>query len=123
MNKKLHIFLNYLIALTWLVNGLFCKVLNLVPRHQEIVGHILGNRYASIFTKAIGIAEVIMAAWILSRIKTKLNAVVQILVIAIMNTIEFFYAPDLLLWGKLNAFFAFIFIIIIYYNEFDLNKK
>jgi hypothetical protein len=26
--------LNYLIAAVWLVNGLFCKVLNLVPRHD-----------------------------------------------------------------------------------------
>jgi hypothetical protein len=33
--------LNYLIAAVWLVNGLFCKVLGLVPRHQEIVATIL----------------------------------------------------------------------------------
>ena len=40
-----------------------------------------------------------------------------------MNTLEFFLAPDLLLWGKLNSLFAFIFIIAIYYSEFYLNKE
>ncbi len=34
--------LNYLIAAVWIANGLFCKVLNLVPRHQEIVARIIG---------------------------------------------------------------------------------
>jgi len=29
----------------------------------------------------------------------------------------------LLLWGKLNSLFAFIFILVVYYNEFYLNKE
>ena len=48
--------LNYCIAAVWLANGLFCKVLNLVPRHQQIVAHILGEQYSVMFTKAIGVA-------------------------------------------------------------------
>ena len=38
-----HQVLHYLIAAVWLANGLFCKVLNLVPRHQQIVARILGK--------------------------------------------------------------------------------
>jgi hypothetical protein len=68
-------------------------------------------------------SEIIMAAWILSGVWTRLTAMIQIVIIATMNTIEFFLVPDLLLWGKANAFFAFLFILIIYYNEFQLNKK
>ncbi|WP_420459075.1 hypothetical protein [Neolewinella sp.] len=34
------------LALIWLTNGLYCKVLNLVPRHQEIVAAILGPAHA-----------------------------------------------------------------------------
>lgn len=34
-------FLTYLFALVWLVNGLLCKVLGLVPRHAAIVARIL----------------------------------------------------------------------------------
>lgn len=40
-----------------------------------------------------------------------------------MNTLEFFLTPDLLLWGKFNALFAFLFIGFIYYQEFLLQKK
>ena len=119
----LHIFLNYTIALVWLVNGLFCKVLNLVPRHRQIVAAILGSDYSRLITISVGFAEIGMAVWILSGIRSRLNAVIQILVIAIMNTLEFLLVPDLLLWGKANAFFAFLFILLIYYNEFHLGKK
>ena len=118
-----HKLLNYFIAAVWLINGLFCKVLNLVPRHQQIVARILGSEHARLLTFLIGLSEIVMAIWILSNVKTRLNTIAQILVIAAMNTLEFFLVPDLLLWGRANAVFAFIFIIIIYYNEFLLNKK
>jgi ABC-type glycerol-3-phosphate transport system permease component len=118
-----HQILNFLIASVWFINGVFCKVFNLVPRHQEIVGKILGNDHAKLFTLWIGIFEAAMAAWILSRLSSKLNAVVQILVVAFMNTLEFILVPNLLLWGRVNAFFALIFILLIFYNEFGLNRK
>jgi hypothetical protein len=118
-----HKITNYFIATVWIGNGLFCKVLNLVPRHQEIVARILGNDHARLLTILIGVSEIAMAVWILSGCWSRLNAVTQIVVIATMNTLEFFLVPDLLLWGKLNAFFAFLFILLIFYNEFLLNKK
>ena len=121
--SKLHKTLIYFIATIWLVNGLFCKVLNLVPRHERIVSRILGIENARPFTLLIGFSEIAMAIWIISAIKTRINAISQIIVIATMNTIEFILAPDLLLWGKLNAVFAFLLIIVIYYTEFHLNKK
>jgi len=40
-----------------------------------------------------------------------------------MNTLEFILVPDLLLWGRLNSLFALLFISLVYYNEFVLNKK
>src|ERR1041384_462698 len=98
--------LNFAIGLVWLINGLFCKLLNFVPRHQEIVGRILGNEHAFLLTKLIGASEVLMFVWIISRIKSKWCAIVQIVVIAAMNTIEFILAPDLLLFGKINSLVA-----------------
>ena len=115
--------LHAFIATIWFTNGLFCKVLNLVPRHQEIVARILGNEHPRFLTLLIGVAEIGMAAWTLSGIRKRLNVVIQILVIATMNSIEFFLVPDLLLWGRANAIFAFVFIVLIYYNEFHLTKK
>ncbi|MET4084086.1 putative membrane protein YphA (DoxX/SURF4 family) [Pedobacter sp. UYP30] len=122
-SQIIHKTLSILIAAVWLVNGLFCKVLNLVPRHEQIVARILGDEYARPLTIVIGISEIIMAVWILTSYKSKLNAISQMVVIATMNTMEFFLVPDLLLWGKLNAAFAVIFIALIFYNEFVLNKN
>ena len=114
---------HYFIAIVWLANGLFCKILNLVPRHQEIVGIILGTEYSFYLTKLIGILEVLMFVWILSKFKSKICAITQIAVIMIMNTIEFLAAPNLLLFGKWNFIFATLFSILIYYNAFVLPKK
>lgn len=111
-----------LIAIVWLVNGLLCKVLNLVPRHEEIVARILGDRTSRVFTVLIGFSEVVMAIWVFTRFKSKLNAITQIVVVAIMNILEFILVPDLLLWGKFNILFSFLFIWLIYYNEFALNS-
>jgi hypothetical protein len=121
--KTIHRALTWLTAAAWLINGLVCKVLNLVPRHRQIVARILGDENAALLVVLIGIAEIIMAAWIVSGLWPRLNAITQILVIAAMNIIEFFLASDLLLWGKANAIFAFAFILVIYYNEFHLNRK
>lgn len=115
--------LTYFIALVWLINGLLCKVLNFVPRHQEIVSEIIGPDYAPILIKAIGFSEILMAIWILSRIKSRTNAILQIMVIATMNILEFILVPHLLLWGRLNIIFAMLLIAIIYYNEFVLKKQ
>ncbi len=115
--------LHYLIATVWVINGFFCKVLNLVPRHQEIVAGILGTEHTRSLTLLIGIAEIGMAVWILTGIQKRLNVVIQILLITAMNFLEFILVPDLLLWGRANAFFAFAFIILVYFNEFSFPKK
>jgi|SRR5690606_16113197 len=126
MSKRFtHKLLTVFIASVWIINGLFCKVLNLVPRHAEIVAIILSlqKSVANNITILIGFAEIIMAFWILSGYKSKLNAFAQIIIVAIMNSLEFIIVPDLLLWGKFNSLFAFIFILLVYFNEFVLNKN
>jgi uncharacterized membrane protein YphA (DoxX/SURF4 family) len=119
----LHKLLTYSIAAIWLANGLFCKVLNLVPRHQQIIAAILGDKHSRLLTVLIGLSETAMAIWILTGIKSRLNATLQIIIIAVMNGLEFFLVPDLLLWGKYNSAFAFLLIIAVYFNEFYLRKK
>ena len=123
MNFSIYKILTYLIACVWLINGLFCKVLNFVPRHEQIVRRILGGEHSELITKIIGVAEICMTIWILSRIKPRLNAIVQIIIIAAMNILEFLIAPDLLLWGRANAVVALMFIAVIYFNEFYLNSE
>lgn len=115
--------MTFLIATVWLANGLLCKVLNLVPRHEQIVARILGDDYSRTLTILIGLSEVVMAIWVLTKFKTKFNAITQITVVATMNILEFILVPDLLLWGRLNSVFALLFIGLVYYNEFVLNKN
>ena len=113
----------FALGLVWLANGLICKVLNYVPRHQVIVGEILGANHAGMLTKAIGVSEIMMAVWIFSGVKSRLNAILQITVIATMNILEFILVPELLLWGRFNILFATLLILVIYYNEFVLKRK
>lgn len=110
------------IGLIWLANGLLCKVLNLVPRHQKIVGNILGDGFAKPLTISIGVLEIFMAVWIFSGYKSRVNAMLQMLIIGVMNILEFALVPDLLLWGKYSIVFALLLICVIFYNEFHLKK-
>jgi len=118
--RLLNIALTFFIASVWFVNGLICKLLNLVPRHQLIVARILGPAHATAFTRVIGILEIGMCAWVLSGIWPAICAWLQILLVAVMNTIEFFLARDLLLFGRINALIALFFIFLIYFNTFLL---
>jgi hypothetical protein len=114
--------LTYLIALVWLANGLLCKVLGLVPRHAAIVARILGPAHAGLLTRLIGLAEIGMAAWMLSGIKRRWCVLAQMGLVAVMNTLEYFLAPDLLLWGHTNALFAGLFIVLLYVYAFQLPR-
>ncbi len=123
MDRKIYKILNLCIAAVWIANGLFCKLLNLVPRHEQIVAGILGDHFVRPLTILIRVSEIIMALWVLIGYKSKLNAVVQIVIVATMNTLEYILLPDLLLWGKFNSVFAFFFILFVYCNQFYFNKK
>lgn len=110
------------IALVWVINGLLCKILNLVPRHQEIVSIILSKDYSNAITNTIGGMEIILAIWIISDYKSKTHAKLQIVIVLLMNIIEFFAVSDLLLWGKFNIIFALVFVSIIHYTYFIYNN-
>ena len=113
----MHRLITVLIALVWLANGLLCKVLLLVPRHATIVARILGPAHATLLTRLIGLGEIGMAFWVLSGIKARWCAWAQIALILSMNTLEAVLAPDLLLWGRLNAVFAVLFCLLIYVHS------
>lgn len=116
--KKQYLLLRWCTAAVWLANGLFCKVLHLVPWHEQIVARILGGTYAASLTLTIGLLETGMAVWILTGVRSQLNTWLQIAIVAVMNLLEYILVPDLLLWGRGNAFFALLFIGVLYYNEF-----
>jgi hypothetical protein len=104
------------LAVVWFVNGLCCKLLNLVPRHQMIVARILGAEYAPVTTRTIGLLELLMVAWILSGIRPMLCAWTQIAVVATMVLLECLLTPDLLLFGRANLIPAGLFVTAVYLN-------
>ncbi len=116
-----HPLVRYLLALLWFVNGLWSKLLDKVPRHQQIVSEILGPTHATALTTAIGVAEIAMALWIVVGWRYRLCANLQITVILLMNLIEFFLVPHLLLWGRLNLVFAVTLCAIIHRNARTVN--
>ncbi|MBG8555926.1 DoxX-like family protein [Hymenobacter guriensis] len=113
--------LRYGIVAVWLVNGMLCKVMNLVPRHEAIVSRILGATYAAPITKLIGLAEIGMAIWVLSKRWVKLNTATQIGLVLTMNVLEYHLAADLLLWHGWNLVFAGLFALLLYYYGFRLS--
>lgn len=85
-----------LVAIEWLHEGLYNKVLGGDPRHEDIVASIPGlSRTQAIFgMRALGLAETGIAAWVLSGGKRKESAVLQTGLLVVMN------AGGLLFAGK-----------------------
>lgn len=105
-------------AAVWLVNGVWCKILDGVPRHREIVARILGDEHSLLLTRMIGLGEVVMAAWILSGIRWKWSCATQIAAVAAMNIIELIVIPDLLLFGRFNSLVALAYISLVAWTGF-----
>ena len=110
------IYFQIIFALVWCVNGFFCKVLDWVPRHQEIVARILGGAHARELTVAIGCGEVLLGIWILSGWKWRWSVTVQVLGVLVMNVIEYVLARELLLFGGWNGLIALAFCSVVLYS-------
>ena len=82
---RYHQSITVLIALVWFVNGLYCKLLNFVPRHNAIVAKIIHLEDANLLTRTIGLFEVLMAVWVISKVYSRWCALTQVLLIACMN--------------------------------------
>lgn len=109
-------------AAVWLVNGVWCKILDGVPRHREIVARILGDDHSLALTRMIGAGEVVMAVWILTGIRWKWSSAAQISAVLLMNVIEFFVVPDLLLFGRFNSLVALAYISLVAWAGFRPGK-
>ena len=115
--------LRILFAAVWLVNGVWCKIMDGVPRHREIVARLLGDEHSLLLTRMIGLGEVCMAVWILSGIRWKWSCAAQIAAVAVMNIIEFIMVPDLLLFGRFNSLVALAYIMIVAWTGFRHGKR
>ena len=75
------------IALVWLYEGLWCKLLGGVPRHAEVIAAapFLGPAAARAALITLGLAECGIAAWVLSGRRMRQAALVQTVLLVAMN--------------------------------------
>lgn len=83
------------VALVWLYQGLWCKVLGHCPGHQAIVAAVPGldHRTATLALAGLGWIEVGLAVWVLSGWRPRTAAAAQTLLLVGMN-------GGGLLWGR-----------------------
>ena len=75
------------IALVWLYEGLWCKLLYGVPRHQAVVASVpfIGAGMARLVLVAVGLMECGIAGWVLWGKQLRHAAVVQTVLLVAMN--------------------------------------
>jgi hypothetical protein len=81
----------------WVFHGLYSKILNGIPRHQLIVGKVLGEKLARPATKVVGGLEVLLGVWTFTGVARVECAVVQTVAIVGMNALEIFLAREFLI--------------------------
>ena len=100
------------IASVWIYQGLWCKMLGRMPRHQEIVGTVpfLTASRAHRALVALGVLECAIALWVLSGMWAREAALLETFLLATMNAAGLIWAsraiPDPL--GMLLQNFAFL---------------
>jgi uncharacterized membrane protein YphA (DoxX/SURF4 family) len=77
------------LALVWIYNGLWCKLLAQCPQHREIVESLPGalGQAAGPLLLAIGAVETLLALWVASGWKPRLAAAAQTALLVPMNAV------------------------------------
>lgn len=75
------------VALVWLHQGLWHKILVMSPSHRAVLGSVpfLSGRLSGLATAGIGIVETILAIWVLSNRKARLAGLAQTFLLIVMN--------------------------------------
>jgi len=86
------------IALVWLYEGLWCKVLGRMPSQERVVEAVpfLGSTSAPRFLRVIGLIECGLAVWVLSGWEPVWAAAVQTALLLTMNANGLIFARRLI---------------------------
>jgi hypothetical protein len=82
------------VAGVWLYEGLWCKLLNGQPRQVRVVAAMprYGARIATQLLKLLGIIEVLLSVWVLTRIAPIVCAVAQTALLVALNACGLLWA-------------------------------
>src|SRR3954470_24937717 len=114
-SEMFHMLAQIVIGSVWVFHGLYSKILKGIPRHQLIVGRVLGDKIARPATKTIGCLEVLLGLWAFSGFARVECAAVQTLAIVGMNTLEIILAGDLLISAIGMVFLNLGFLAVIWH--------
>lgn len=103
------------IALVWLYQGLWCKVLGGAPRHEAVIAAapFIGPATARAAMVAIGLVECGLALWVVSGWRMRWAALAQTALLVGMNAAGLVWARSLLAdpVGMILQNFAFVLLI------------
>jgi hypothetical protein len=103
------------IAMVWLYQGLWCKVLGGAPRHEAVIAAapFIGPAVARAAMVAIGLVECGLAAWVVWGWRMRWAAMAQTALLVGMNAAGLVWARDLLAdpVGMILQNFAFVLLI------------
>lgn len=103
------------IAAVWLYEGLWCKILGGVKSQVEVVKAVprLGPRFGVAFLKALGLAEIVLAVWVMTGIATGWCATVQTALLVALNANGLLWARNIIheSAGMVVKNFAFLVLV------------
>ena len=103
------------VAAVWLYEGLWCKLLGGEPHQLRVVEAVpaYGPGFGLFFLKTLGVIEVGLALWMLSGIAPLLCAVIQTLLLVLLNTCGLLWARQIIRdpAGMLIKNFAFLMLV------------
>ncbi len=103
------------IALVWFYQGLWCKVLGRVPRHESVIAAVpsIGPGAARSALLALGLLECGIGLWVLSGYAKRQAALVQTVLLVAMNAGGLIWAAHLIPdpAGMVLQNFAFLLLI------------
>jgi hypothetical protein len=103
------------VAAVWLYEGLWCKLLGREPNQVRVVAAVpqLGERFGGPGLKMLGIIEVVLALWVLSRLAPVVCALAQTVFLVALNTCGLLFARKLIHDppGMLVKNFAFLVLV------------
>ncbi len=102
------------VASVWLYHGLVNKLLHAEPRHLAIVQSVPGfaGMTGEVVLALVGVAEVLIAVWVLSSVRPRMCAAVQTIALLAMNVTELTFAREHLLWPAMLVPINLVFLTL-----------
>ncbi len=86
------------VAAVWLYEGLWCKVFGRAQLEAQVVAKVpmFGPRFGRSFLKALGVIEVMLAAWVISAIHPGVCAIAEVTLLVVLNVNGLLWSRDII---------------------------